>query len=153
MRDMRKSNRLLSDEKVQVILDNTLYGVLSLVGPEGPYGVPLSYVYVDNCIYFHAAKVGHKLDCIDFEKRASFCVVTDVETMPVHFTTKYKSVIAFGKMAMVDDESERNLAFRALVKKYSPEFIAAGEEYMKKGAMAAVIFKLNVESMAGKGRE
>ena len=28
------------------------------------YGVPLNYVYVDNSIYFHCAKEGHKLDNI-----------------------------------------------------------------------------------------
>ena len=40
-----------------------------------PYAVPLSYVFHDQCIYFHCATEGHKLDNIRANPAVSFCVV------------------------------------------------------------------------------
>lgn len=48
---MRRSDRLMSQEGTLRVLKEGEYGILSTVDAEmHPYGVPLSYVYVDNCI-------------------------------------------------------------------------------------------------------
>ncbi len=42
---------------MQILYDNQ-YGLLSTVGMDGyPYGVPISYIYVDGKIYFHGTNV------------------------------------------------------------------------------------------------
>lgn len=49
------------------ILKNEVRGVLSVIGDDGyPYGLPIDYWYdeIENRIYFHGAKEGHKLDAI-----------------------------------------------------------------------------------------
>jgi nitroimidazol reductase NimA-like FMN-containing flavoprotein (pyridoxamine 5'-phosphate oxidase superfamily) len=39
------------------------YGVLSTVGEDGqPYGMPLNYVYKNDVICFHCARVGPKIE-------------------------------------------------------------------------------------------
>ena len=58
-REMRRSSQQLTMEETQNILQKGTSGVLSLLGDEGyPYGVPLSYVYDGEKLYFHCAKTG-----------------------------------------------------------------------------------------------
>ena len=73
---MRRSRQALSWQETEEILRRGTSGVLALAGAEGyPYAVPLSYVYTQGILYFHCAKVGHKLESIRRCEKASFCVV------------------------------------------------------------------------------
>ncbi len=102
---MRRKDRELLLEAAMEILKNGTYGVLSLVDPEGnPYGVPISYVYEDGRIWFHGAIQGRKCDCITHGAKASFCVVGETETLPDKFSTRYESVIAEGKVRVLQKE-------------------------------------------------
>ena len=96
-RDMRRKKQLLSKDESEEILRRGTSGVLALAGDEGfPYAVPLSYVYEREKIYFHSAVSGHKIDAVSKSKKASFCVIGQDHVLPEKFTTRYKSVIAFG---------------------------------------------------------
>jgi len=97
-REIRLKDRLVNDEKAVEIITKDSYGVLSTIGEDGyPYGVPLNYTYFDNCICFHCAQEGHKLDNINFDNKVSFCVVTKSDVFGNEFDTDYESAIAFGK--------------------------------------------------------
>lgn len=66
-REMRRFKQQISDEKCIQILKEQPRGVLSMIGDDGyPYGIPLDHWYSekDKKLYFHCAKVGHKLDAI-----------------------------------------------------------------------------------------
>ena len=58
-RDMRKQERKLTTQEAQQILSANQYGILSTVCEDGyPYGVPLSYSYLNGKIYFHGTSAG-----------------------------------------------------------------------------------------------
>ncbi|MGL4990319.1 MAG: pyridoxamine 5'-phosphate oxidase family protein [Sarcina sp.] len=149
--EMRRKDRELGKDMVLEILANGNHGVLSLNGPDGyPYGVPLSYTYKDNAFYFHCATKGTKLDLIEKSNKAEFCVVADVETIPQKFTTKYKSIMAFGTITeLFDEEKEEHLV--DLLYKYSPDFIQEGKKYIGVAKNNTRVLKLSVEKMTGKG--
>ncbi|MDX1359102.1 MAG: pyridoxamine 5'-phosphate oxidase family protein, partial [Clostridia bacterium] len=72
-REMRRKDRQVFDELLYKILEKGEYGVLSVHGDNGyPYGVPVNYVYLNENIYFHSAKTGHKLDAVKADGRVSF---------------------------------------------------------------------------------
>ncbi len=76
MKKIRRKDRKISTDEAIDLLKKCEYGVLSTVDSDGqPYGIPLSYVYKDDCIYFHCARVGYKLENIKDNPRVSFCVV------------------------------------------------------------------------------
>ena len=107
-REMRRRRQQLSDEESIAILRNGTSGTLGLLGDNGyPYTVPLSYVYADGCIYFHSALAGHKVDAIRACDKASFCVVAQDAVQPKEYTTYFRSVIAFGRIHIIDDEQEK----------------------------------------------
>lgn len=63
LRNMRRKRQQLPEEETIYLLRHATSGVLSLLDESGyPYGVPISYVYDDNKLYFHSALNGHKID-------------------------------------------------------------------------------------------
>lgn len=75
-RSMRRSAQALTKEQCIDILKKRTSGVLSLLGDNGyPYGVPMSFVYVDGKLLFHSALSGHKIDALQRCKKSSFTVI------------------------------------------------------------------------------
>ena len=121
-REMRRKNQALPREDCAAILDRGTSGVLALSGEGGyPYAVPISYVYHGGKLYFHCAKAGHKLDAIRREPRASFCVIDEDRVVPAEYTTYFRSVIAFGRIRVLEEDGEKLAAIEKLAEKYAPE--------------------------------
>ena len=134
------------------MLANAEYGVLSTVDKDGqPYGVPLSYVYRNNCIYFHCALNGQKLDNIDYNAKVSFCVVGNTKVLPDKFATEYESAVAFGVASEVK-EAEWHNALLWLLEKYCPDFIEEGKHYIEQKGKATKVFKIEIHRISGKAR-
>ncbi len=137
-------------EEAVELLKRGSYGVLSTVGQDGyPYGVPLSYVFMDNCVYFHCAETGHKLDNIRNNDRVSFCVVGHVEPVPEKLTTKYESVILFGRAVEVEGR-EKDSALMAIAEKYSGTHLEKAREYIRNSGGRTRVVKVVVEFISGK---
>ena len=120
-REMRRKRQLLSREDCDRILAEGTSGVLALSGDEDyPYAVPISYVYDREKIFFHSAKSGHKLDAINRNPKASFCVISQDLIVPEEYTTYFRSVIAFGRIRILEEDSEKRAAIEKLAAKYSP---------------------------------
>ncbi len=152
MKSTRRKDREISALEAIALLDSAEYGVLSTVGNDNqPYGVPLNYVYKNNCIYFHCALSGQKLDNITDNPKVSFCVVGKTKILPDQFATEYESTVAFGIASEVKDE-ERYTALRLIVEKYSPAFLEEGKHYIEQKENAVKVFKIEIIHIRGKAR-
>ncbi|HJA18489.1 MAG TPA: pyridoxamine 5'-phosphate oxidase family protein [Candidatus Mediterraneibacter ornithocaccae] len=121
-REMRRKKQKLSKEECDRILYNGTSGVLALHGDDGyPYAVPVSYVYDGEKLLFHSAKNGHKIDAIIKNAAASFCVIDQDQIVPEEYTTYFRSIIAFGKIRILEDATEKRSAIEKLVVKYAPD--------------------------------
>jgi nitroimidazol reductase NimA-like FMN-containing flavoprotein (pyridoxamine 5'-phosphate oxidase superfamily) len=150
MREIRRRDREIEPAEAARLLSEGEYGVLSTVDEDGqPYGVPLSYVYRDNCIYFHCALVGHKLDNIEGNPKVSFCVVGDTHVIPSKFATAYESAVAFGVAAEVEG-AERLDALEWLVDKYSPGYTEEGKVFIQEHGQSVRIIRMRVTHISGK---
>ena len=88
-REMRRFRQQLSPEECRAILSRGTSGVLAVTGDGGwPYAVPLSYAYRDGKLFFHCATSGHKLDALERDGRASFCIIDQDQVVPAEFTTR-----------------------------------------------------------------
>ncbi|MEA1968966.1 MAG: pyridoxamine 5'-phosphate oxidase family protein [Thermodesulfobacteriota bacterium] len=64
---MRRQELLISDTEAIAILKTGEYGILSTVYANNePYGVPLSYCLINECIFFHCAPDGAKINNLSF---------------------------------------------------------------------------------------
>jgi uncharacterized protein len=152
-RQIRRSDRAIPDGEAQQILKAGEYGVLSTVSAAGqPYGVPVSYAYAGEVIYFHCALEGHKLENLRSNNRVSFCIVGKTQVLPDKFATNYESVILFGQaFEVTGDEKHKGLV--ELLEKYSPGFIDKGLRYIDGDSDQARVYKIVVKSMTGKARK
>lgn len=150
-REMRLADNQLSKEETREILQKNTNGVLALDGDGGyTYAIPLSYAYIDDKIYFHGAKEGHKLDAIARNAKVSFCVVDQDKILPSEFNTLFRSAIVFGQVRILTDDAERQNALEAILEKYSPGFMDSGRKYVKAQWENVMAAEIRIEHMTGK---
>lgn len=132
-------------------MSNATSGTLALLGDDDyPYAVPISYVYADGKLYFHSARTGHKVDAIRQHDKASFCVIAADDVHPSEFTTYFRSVIAFGKIQIIESESERMYAASLLGARYNPGDDLGLQKELGKGLSHMLILRLDIEHLTGK---
>ena len=150
-REMRRSKQLLSRETAIEILNRNTSGVLALSGDDAyPYAVPMSYVYADGKIYFHCAKSGHKIDAIRRNEKASFCVIDQDQIVPEKYTTYFRSVIAFGRIHMVDDVEQMGRIAAMLAMKYSSDFKDGIPKEIHSSIRNMAILELTIDHVTAK---
>lgn len=148
---MRRNRQLLPEEESIAILENGTSGVLALSGDNGyPYAVPISYVYNDGKLYFHSALNGHKIDAIRRNELASFCVIAQDIVVPAEFTTRFRSVIAFGRIRIIDEPVEKRRTAELLAAKYDPDNLGNLDREMEKGFDRMCMIELEIEHLTGK---
>lgn len=152
MKKMRRIDRLMTDAEAMMLLEKGELGILSTADSEGQlYGTPVNYVYSGNCIYFHSARTGTKLDNIKANPKVCFTVVGATKVLPSEFATEYESVMAFGE-ASIAEEEEKRFALAEIVKKYSPDFILEGDAYILANLNNCVVVKIALTGFSGKHR-
>ena len=150
-REMRRFKQLLPQETAVEILTRNTGGTLALLGDEDyPYAVPISYVYADGKLYFHSAKSGHKIDAIKKHEKASFCVIDKDEIVPEKYTTYFRSVIAFGKVRLVEDVEEMRRVATALAMKYSADFAEGIPAEIDSSIKNMAIIEMTIDHMTAK---
>ena len=151
-RPMRRSAQALDGGACVEILERGTSGVLALAGDGGwPYAVPLSYAFDGEKLYFHCAREGHKLDAIRREARASFCVVDRDEVVPEEYTTYFRSVIAFGRVRVLEDEAQKRAAIELLARRYFPQDSAENRRRAIEREWAGLcMLEMDIEHMSGK---
>ena len=152
MASLRRKDRAISEVEAWELLDKAEYGILSTVSDDGqPYGVPLNFCVIEDCLYFHHAVEGHLIENITGNPLVSFCVVGDTELMPEKFGILYESVILFGNIEEVF-EAQKLTGLEGLVAKYSPDFKEEGREYIEKLWDRTRVFKIKISNISGKAR-
>jgi nitroimidazol reductase NimA-like FMN-containing flavoprotein (pyridoxamine 5'-phosphate oxidase superfamily) len=152
-RPVRRKDREIGIDEATKLMASSTYGVLATVSKDSqPYTTPLSYVFDGDCIYFHCAAEGQKIDNIKSNPTVSFCVVGQTKTLPNKFATEYESAIAFGIAKEIFD-SEKEEALLKILEKYSPEFIAEGRKYIAGKIDETTVVKIDIKHLTGKARK
>ena len=150
-REMRRKEKLLPQKDAYEVLENTLYMTLSTVLENGfPYAVPLNHVLFNGRVYFHCAMEGQKTDAFRKEDRVCLSAVEQCDIVPDRFSTNFRSVTAFGRIALVEDAGEKRGALKELIRKFSPGFIESGDAYIEKLFDRTAVYRVVIEHLTGK---
>lgn len=149
---MRRFKQELPYDECLSILQSHHSGILALCDLHSyPYALPLSYVYDENCIYFHSAKEGHKIDILQKNPKVSFCIIDQDEIQPLEYTTYFKSVIVFGNIEILEENESKIIPLKKLGSKYAPDNTEeALEKEIQTGINNLVILKMNIVKITGK---
>ena len=154
-RKMRRFKQQITDAECVEVLKGAKRGVLSVFGEDGyPYGLPVSHWYneEDGKLYFHGAKVGHKVDAINANNKVSFCAMDEGYTEGDDWALNIKSVIIFGTIRsfLYEEEPEkvREICI-GLSSKFTDDPNYADDEIAKVGKNVRC-FEITVDHMTGK---
>ena len=151
-RNVTRIKQVLSEEECIAILQSQLRGVLSVIGDNDyPYGMPLNHFYndEDGKIYFHSGSVGHKVDAIKQNPKASFCVYDEGTREEGNWYLTIRSVIVFGKIEIIEDREQIYEIARKLSYKFTNDNEYIEKEIINSGPKT-LMFALVPEHMTGK---
>lgn len=147
-RKMRRSDKEMSEEMTLDLLLRGEDGVLGTIGDNGyPYTVVVNYVYLNNKIYFHCAKTGYKIDNIKNNNKVSFTVYDNVEVVGDELTTKYQSLIVFGRAKVIEATKEVLLA---LINKYAEIDENKALKMIEREISITSIVEIEIDHVTGK---
>ncbi|TKJ28996.1 MAG: pyridoxamine 5'-phosphate oxidase [Chloroflexi bacterium B3_Chlor] len=148
---MRRKDREIKDrDAIESILERATVCRVAFSDNDVPYIVPLNFGYADNCLYFHSAPEGKKIEII--KQNSSVCFEVDVDVQLVEgkkacdWTVRYRSVVGFGKVFLVDDPKEKRRALDIIVGHYSDK----SYEYPEEEISRVAVIKVEIESITGK---
>jgi nitroimidazol reductase NimA-like FMN-containing flavoprotein (pyridoxamine 5'-phosphate oxidase superfamily) len=117
----------LESAEIRDLLVKCHDGVLSTMGSDGPYAVPINFVYLNDKIYFHGRAAGQKLDNIKFDPRVCFTVYEVIGfrrgSTPCETATFYKSVVVRGHAKVIAGKKAVEV-LEFFGRKYSPDLFS-----------------------------
>ena len=149
-RELARKKQALSIEVCKEILKQEVRGVLAVNGDDGyPYALPINFYYneVNNKIYFHSGKHGHKIDAIKSSDKVSFCVYDKGYKREGHWSLNIKSVIIFGRIHVVDDWADELMV--EFCKRFTSDMEYINNE-IKNFKSNTIVLCLDIEHITGK---
>ncbi len=151
-RKIRKKKNELDINAVEKLLLDSRRGVLAMNGDEGyPYAIPINYVYdKDNKkIYFHGARVGHKIDALRACDKVCFTVYGNETIKEETWAPFMQSTVVFGRCHLMENGEKAMALLKSFAMKYYPNEQMADEEIAKAGK-AVQLFEIEIEHLSGK---
>lgn len=135
--------REISGEECEQLLTNSRFGRLGLCGGDGPYIVPMSYVYAGGSILLHSGLKGRKLEMARENPRVCF-QVDSVER------GRWRSVTAFGDVRLSADPEAKERLFDIFTKRQMAGH--GGKSFRREDVekMPMVIWEIEIENITGR---
>ena len=151
-REMRRFKQQITTEECKKVLKEEKRAAFSVIGDDGyPYTIPINFYYdeADNIIYFHGAKLGHKIDAIKNNPKVSISIIDQEDVIEEELTTYFRSIILFGKAKILQDDDEIYQAVNALGLKYCDDEIAVEKEIQREWKVLCCV-EIIIEHLTGK---
>jgi nitroimidazol reductase NimA-like FMN-containing flavoprotein (pyridoxamine 5'-phosphate oxidase superfamily) len=115
---MQKSERQITNPTIiSEILINGKHAIIALCNNNEPYIVTLSYGFDEkkNCLYFHTAKQGLKLDFLKVNPVVCGTVIEDLGYKTNQCSHAYRSIVFWGILKIINELEEKKYALNILL--------------------------------------
>ena len=149
---MRRNEREIKDrQEIEAIIQRAEVCRVGFSENNTPYIVPMNFGYKDNCLYFHCAAEGRKLDIIRRNNTVCFEIDIDYELVKspdkiCSWGAKYRSVMGSGKAFIIGDTKEKSDALNIITRHYG----AGTHDFSGEETEKINIIKVLIENMTGK---
>ncbi len=148
---MRRKDKEIKDKnEIESVIRKSDVCRIALCENNSPYIVPMCFGYSDNCLYFHSAAEGKKIDMIKKNNRVCFEFDSHKgltkSANPCDWDVKYHSVVGFGKAFFIENPEEKIRALNIITEHYS----GAAHEYRKNSFENVRIIKVKIDNITGK---
>jgi len=149
---MRRSKREIHDKnEIIKFLSEINICRIGFFDKDYPYVVPVHFAFNDDCIYFHCANEGKKIELI--KQNPKVCFEADKEKAILRnekacgWSSSFISVIAFGTASFLKKSNEKEKALALLMKKFSGR---ADWEFSEANLERVNVVKIVISEMTGK---
>jgi nitroimidazol reductase NimA-like FMN-containing flavoprotein (pyridoxamine 5'-phosphate oxidase superfamily) len=150
----KKEKEITDNNEIVRILKNEKYAVIAMCSENEPYIVTLSYGYCEahNCLYFHSALKGLKIDFINKNPKVCATVIEDKGYQKDNCEHHYSSVVMWGNMSPITDLEEKKHALDVLLThlEENPEPIKARNIKNDEMYNRFALLKLEITELTGK---
>ena len=156
---MRRIDKQITDtEKMKDILESAKFVTIAMCMNNSPYLVTLSQGYdrKRNCIYFHGAKEGKKVEFLKANNKVWGQALNDLGYLSGKCNHLFETVQFSGKVTFLEMLEEKREALRCLIKSLekTPEQGISGVNSIKDERLTDTMFgRIDIEFMTGKQPE
>jgi uncharacterized protein len=152
---MRRTDREISViSEIEKIIEKTDVCRIAIANDNLPYIVTMNFGYTTDphpSLYFHCAREGKKLEMIARNNHVCFEMDTDHKIYSgengCDWGMNFSSVLGYGKIFIVSEESEKTSGLNCILKHYGGE----GEYlYDEKVFRNTIVLRLDILEMTGK---
>jgi len=152
---MRKKEREITDiAAIESIIQRADVCRIALADGNIPYIVTMNFGYSggeEKCLYFHCANEGRKTDMIRKNNYVCFEMDTDHNLIngkkACDFTMKYKSVVGYGYISIIDDYEEKIKGLNCIMSHYTG---SSSPEYNTETIRKTCVLCLKITEISGK---
>ena len=156
----RRQCEITDPQEISRILSSATIGRMATLGGDGyTYITPVNFVYTHDCIYFHCALRGEKLDNIARDDRVCFEVDIPLAYLDLGYNPDggacslhqfYHCVIIRGRALVVPDGDLKTTALNALVAAHEPEGAPAAVHEDMPEYKACAVVEIRPETISAK---
>ena len=151
-REIRRKTKIIDRAVAEALLQSGRRGVLAVNGDDGyPHAVPINYFYDKDAqkIYFHGARIGHKVDSLRACDKVCFTVYGNERIKEETWAPFVQSTVVFGRCHLMKHDVQAMAVLKKLAMKYYPTEQMVEEEIDKAGK-AVQMFEIEIEHLSGK---
>lgn len=143
-------------ELIYSILDEALVAHIGFISNNQPFVIPMAYGRKENTLYLHGASVSRLITTL--EKGIDVCLtVTLIDGLVIarslfHHSMNYRSVVLFGKAALVEKEAEKITALKVLTEHIIPKRWQDARLPNERELKATTVLALPIEEGSAKVR-
>ena len=157
--NIRRKDRAITDHAwIADFVQRAPVIVVGFAEGDQPFVKPTLFVYDPDrhAVYFHATMFGRTADVLKRQPKATFTAFEMGRLLPaaraMDFSLEYESVVAFGEIAIIDDEDEAIYGLGLLLNKYFPH-LKPGADYAPIQPVelkVTAVFRFDIQEWAGK---
>jgi nitroimidazol reductase NimA-like FMN-containing flavoprotein (pyridoxamine 5'-phosphate oxidase superfamily) len=155
MREIRRKEKTIKDlDKIKDILIRTKYVTIAMSKSNSPYLVTLSHGYDKdkNCIYFHCASEGKKIEYLSDNNIIWGQAIDDLGYLDGKCNHAFKTAQFRGKVIFIDDYNEKKTALTIMINQLenNPEDILEKQLERESSISKVTIGRIDIEDLSGK---
>ncbi len=154
MKSIRRKEKEISDKnEMLAILENAKYITIAMCVDNEPYLVTLSHGYdrERNCIYFHCAREGKKIDILKEQNKVWGQALMDKGYVQGSCDHLYATTQFMGRVTFVENSDEKKHALEIMINALEDDPQKVSDTQLTEKSIEGVqIGRINIEYMSGK---
>lgn len=150
----RREKEITNREIIDAILRNSRICTIAIKDTDYPHIVPMNYGYSDNCLWFHSAPEGRKIELLKRDGRVSFMIEDSHRIVPAAtacgWTTEYRSMMGTGHIEIINDDTGKKEGLDIIMAHHGAE---GKMVYRENQIGRMVILKLIIDTVTCKESE